>query len=302
MNRLIKNAFILIAFLSLASCEKKVEKEEVVITATTGIIADCLKNLLPDEVVIKSLMGPGIDPHLYKPTSADLAKLKEADIVVYNGLALEGKMEEILKNLSKKKPTLAVSDFLDQENLISSKAYTGLYDPHIWFDMELWREGIQGLSDSIYAQQEWELGNGKRSAYLDSLSNLSSWISNNLNAVPEEKRILVTAHDAFSYFGRAYGIRVVGLQGISTLSEAGLKDIENTISFIIENQIKAVFIENIVSPKAIKAVIEGCKLQGYDVELGGTLYSDALGKDGTAEGDYLGMIRHNVNTIMNSIR
>ena len=292
--------FLMISLLVFSiACQEKEEKEGLVITATTGIIKDGLENLLPENVEILSLMGPGIDPHLYKPTSADLAKLKRADIVVYNGLSLEGKMEEILLNLAKKKPTLAVSDFVEDSRLIKSSAFSGLYDPHIWFDVELWKEGMIGLTDSIYSLNGWE--KPRQPAYPDSLEFLVDWINKRVQAIPKEKRILVTAHDAFGYFGKAYEIEVVALQGISTLSEAGLKDIENLIDFIINNEIKSVFVESIISPKAIKAVVEGCRLQGYEVQIGGTLFSDALGAENTPQDNYIGMIMYNVNTIVNSI-
>jgi manganese/zinc/iron transport system substrate-binding protein len=293
--------FILIVVSLFSSCEQAEEKEGFVITATTSIIQDGLEDLMPADVEILSLMGPGIDPHLYKPTSADLGKLKNADIIVYNGLSLEGKMGEILKNLSRKKPTLAVSNFIDNKDLRKSSAFKGSYDPHIWFDVDLWQRGLTGLSDSIYLLQAWNSDLANTPSYSDTLKSLHEWVKSNIMKIPEEKRILVTAHDAFGYFGRAYGIEVVALQGISTLSEAGIKDIENLIDFILEKEIKSVFLESIISPKAIKAVIQGCRLKGYEVKLGGTLYSDAMGPEGTLEDNYPGMIRYNVNTIVNSI-
>ncbi len=292
----------LLLSLYLIGCKPDQKKEGIVITATTGMIHDGLANLLPADVKIQSLMGPGIDPHLYKPTSNDLAKLKEADIIVYNGLSLEGKMEEILKNLSKKKPTLAVGDFVDETQLINSNSFSGLYDPHFWFDVSLWNEGLNALSDSIFSLYSWDPERSANPDYSKELMELNSWISAQVASIPEEKRILITAHDAFGYFGKAYGIEVMGLQGISTLSEAGLKDIDILTDFIIEKEIKSVFIESIINPKAIEAVIQGCKLKGYDVKLGGTLFSDALGPRGTQEDTYIGMVRYNVTTITNAIR
>ncbi len=302
MGKIQVGIFFLFVFSLFSSCEQQKKKEGFIITATTSIIKDALENLMPVDVEILSLMGPGIDPHLYKPTSADLGKLRRADIIVYNGLALEGKMGGILENLSKKKTTLAVSSFINVKELIPSSSFKASYDPHIWFDVDLWKRGMIGLSDSIYSIQKWNSEIAHTPNYKDTLENLNEWVIKNLKTIPEEKRVLVTAHDAFGYFGRAYGLEVVALQGISTLSEAGLKDIENLIEFIMDRKIKSVFVESIISPKAIKAVIQGCRLKGYEVMLGGTLYSDAMGPVGTEEDNYPGMIRYNVRIIINSLR
>ena len=297
------NKFLILFLAStfLFSCEKPEENSAFLIVTTTGILGDGVKNFVPEGIEVISLMGPGIDPHLYKPTSSDLSKLRKADLIVYNGIALEGKMEEILENLSKKKPTIPISAFISKEDLIQSEAFVGSYDPHIWFDVELWRKGLLGLRDSIYTVTNWKIEDSEPSDQNERLLKLDSGLKEKFLSIPEERRLLVTAHDAFSYFGRAYSIEVIGLQGISTLSEAGLKDISNLVDFIIDNEIKKVFVETMVSEKGIDAVLEGCRLKGYEVEKGGTLYSDALGAEGTDQDNYIGMVKYNSELILKAL-
>lgn len=292
----------LVLLLILASaCVSSEEKTEgdLTIVCTTGMIADAVKNIVKDNANVEALMGPGVDPHLYKATHGDLVKLQNADIIVYNGLFLEGKMGDILSQLSNKKPVIALAETLPKSMLINSTSFQGTYDPHIWFDVSLWNKALSilpselSLSDSSAAEDYTQ--NYKE--YSKKLDSLHLAVSNKISSIPEPKRILITAHDAFEYFGRAYEMEVRGLQGISTLSEYGLRDVSNLVDFIVEQNIPAIYTETSVSQKAIEAVIEGCRGRGHEVKIGGSLYSDAMGEAGTEEGTYIGMVNANVQKI-----
>jgi manganese/zinc/iron transport system substrate-binding protein len=293
---------------SLFSCTEDQRAEQsqdkLRILATTGMIADMAKNIVGDSAEVTSIMGPGVDPHLYKATQGDLFKLKSADIVLYNGLHLEGKMGEILEKLARTKTVVAVSDALDKKSLLEDSVFQGNFDPHIWFDVELWRRCVPGVLEALVAkdslrQQYYTMNAQKFTSQLDSLDN---WVRSQIASIPAEQRTLITAHDAFSYFGNAYGIEVRGLQGISTLSEFGLRDRIDLIDFISDRQIKAVFVESSVSEKNILSIIEGCQYKGHEVEIGGKLYSDAMGSNDTPEGTYIGMVNHNVSSIVKALK
>ena len=273
------------------------------ITCTTGIIADLVKNIVGSEAQVTALMGPGVDPHLYKATQGDLKKLNRADIIIYNGLHLEGKMGELFEKLKNRKTVMAAADGIPNSNLINTTDFQGAYDPHIWFDVSLWMMVGEYLTDQLAEQPQL---NGKEirknsELYLKELNQLHQWVQEKIDLLPPDQSVLITAHDAFGYFGRAYGIQVKGLQGISTLSEYGLKDISDLVNFIVDRKIKAVFVESSVSDRALNAVVEGCRSKGHEIEIGGSLFSDALGAEGTAEGTYLGMVKHNVTTIVENL-
>lgn len=274
------------------------------VVATTGMIYDVVLNIAGDSIDAQPLMGPGVDPHLYKATQGDLKKLTEADLVLYNGLFLEGKMGEVFDKLSRIKPIVAVAETVPEAQLRNSTQYEDAYDPHIWFDVSLWKNAVQeasrALQDIDPDNSEYYRTNTEN--YLQQLDTLHQWVQKRIAEIPEDQRILVTAHDAFGYFGDAYGIEVVGLQGISTLSEFGLKDISNLVDMITERKIRAVFVETSVSPKAINAVVTGCREKGHDVVIGGNLFSDAMGPFGTFEGTYIGMVTTNVNTIVEALK
>ncbi len=271
------------------------------IVATTGMIADVTKNIGGKHVKVTKLMGTGVDPHLYKATQGDLRRLTKADIILYNGLHLEGKMQDIFKKLAHKKPVFAVGGKLNHAALIQHGTYP---DPHIWFDVSLWQKATQRILEVLQEQDPANKADYQAHAkiYLNKMSELDSWIKQQIQTVPEKQRILITAHDAFSYFGRAYGIKVMGLQGISTAAEFGLQDIKRLKDIIVKNQVKAVFVESSVSPRFIQSLVAGVKAEGHQVAIGGELYSDALGPTGTATGNYLGMVKHNVNTIVNALK
>jgi manganese/zinc/iron transport system substrate-binding protein len=249
-------------------------------------------------------MGAGIDPHLYKLTQNDLVKFRQADIIFYNGLHLEGKMAETLEKVARKRKVVALSDALPPERLHHSANFGGAHDPHIWFDVNLWSLSIHGVvkalseMDSTHARQFAENGN----KYYIKLQELDSWVSKEIARIPLKQRVLITAHDAFGYFGARYHIEVKGLQGISTLTDYGLSDVRSLVDFFVERNIPAIFIETSVSNRSIEAVLTGCNAKGSKVVEGGSLYSDALGESGTPEGTYVGMIQANVKTIVHALR
>ena len=296
--------------LLLGSCTQTETKGEVAqgqrmkIVTTTGILRDAVANIVGDAADVESIMGSGVDPHLYKATQGDLNKLTGADVIIYNGLHLEGKMGEVLEKLSRQKTVIAAGEGIPTTDLRSSDQFQGSYDPHLWFDVSLWMQVVSHLSSELQKKdpQNAALYQQQADAYLHKLSELHNEVKAEIASIPEDQRILITAHDAFGYFGDAYTIQVRGLQGISTVSEFGLQDVSSLVKFIVDNKIKAVFVESSVSPKAIEAVVEGSRQRGHQVQIGGTLYSDALGADGTPEGTYIGMVRYNVSTIVSSLK
>ena len=296
-------AFILLSILSSCSpSTKKEESHKLTIVTTTGMIADAVKNIVGDHAEVTALMGPGVDPHLYKATQGDLEKLTKADIIFYNGLHLEGKMGEVLEKLARTKTVVAVGGEIDTARLRS--VANGIHDPHIWFDVALWKEAVQVAAttltnaDSTHAA-EYSI---HATTYLKQLDSLHASILEKIKEIPESQRVLITAHDAFGYFGDAYGVEVRGLQGISTVAEFGLKDVTELVDFIIDRKIKAIFVETSVSEKSINAVIEGCLQQNWQVRIGGSLYSDAMGPANTKDGTYIGMVDKNVSTIVESLK
>jgi manganese/zinc/iron transport system substrate-binding protein len=297
---------ILIISLLFFSCQPKAEKNKgkLKVVATTGMIGDALKQISGDSVEVNTLMGPGVDPHLYKATQGDLTLMSDADMIFYNGLHLEGKMGEILEKLKRTKQVYAVADGLKTSGIRQSDTYENAPDPHIWFDVELWSQAVRYAGEVLAEADTLNTAYYEQNmkTYLSALDSLDQWVASELKKIPEGQRIMITAHDAFGYFGEAYGIDVRGLQGISTLSDIGLQDVIRLVNFIIEKKIKAVFVETSVSDKALRAVIEGCREKGHEVKIGGSLFSDAMGESGTPEGNYVGMVRHNVTTIVEALR
>ncbi len=293
-----------------AGCGKKEKKEEAQevrklnIVATTGIIGDALENICQENADVTALMGPGVDPHLYKASESDVARLDKADVIVYNGLHLEGKMGEILGKIARTRPVINLSSILPHERLRQTPEFHGLIDPHFWFDVELWSMAVMSLGQELAkidtAHQNEYIQNATEYSIL--IFNLHSEVIQLIASIPPERRVLITAHDAFGYFGRAYDIEVLGLQGISTVSEYGLQDVTNMVDLIINRGVKAIFIESSVSSRAIDAVIAGVHSKGGKVLLGGTLHSDALGEKGTAAENYIGMIHNNVLTIVPALQ
>lgn len=275
------------------------------VVTTTTMITDLVKNIGGDSINVQGLMGSGVDPHLYKASEGDVTKLVNADIIFYNGLHLEGKLVEVFEKMgSATKTPIALADQLDKNTLIGSDYFASNYDPHVWFDINYFGMFAEKIAMVLSEQDPKNADTYAKNmtSYLTKLRDLHENLSTKIAELPHEKRILVTAHDAFNYFGKAYEFEVVGLQGLSTATEAGVQDVQKLATFIIEKEIKAVFIESSVPKRTIEALQAAVKSKGHDVEIGGTLYSDALGTTGTVEGTYIGMFEYNVNTIVNALK
>lgn len=274
------------------------------VVTTTGMIADTARAVAGTLAKVESLMQTGVDPHLYKASQSDVRRLTEADIIFYNGLHLEGKMGDILKKVGRRRPVVAVGEALDKADLRRPAEYSGAHDPHIWFDVSLWLKTVGPVVEALKRLQPANAAvftaNGEK--WKTQLQALDSWVSAEIATIPEKRRVLVTAHDAFGYFGRRYKIEVVGLQGMSTVTQAGLNDVERVVDLIVKRRLKAIFVESSVPRRTIEAVQEACKKKGHTVAIGGQLFSDAMGRPGTVEGTYLGMVRHNVKTIVGALK
>lgn len=280
-------------------------QKKIKVVATVNMVSDLVRQVGGDHVELVEIMGPGVDPHLYKAGANDVIKLQEADVIFHVGLLLEGKMEEVLGKLKTGgKPVYAVTRDIEQGRLLKPEEFEGYYDPHIWFEVLLWKDTVdvivEGLTKLDSTRKIDYENNGKN--LKERLDELHQWAKTKVAEVPQEKRVLVTSHDAYNYFGRAYGFKVVGLQGISTVSKAGLADRTKLVDFIKSQQVKAIFVETTVSPEAIKAIASDA-----GVVVGGELFSDAMGELGQMDGgldlgSYEGMIRHNITTIVNALR
>ncbi|NEN86591.1 zinc ABC transporter solute-binding protein [Paenibacillus elgii] len=308
-KRFIMTIMFLALAVSLAACGAPKEKEngapgKVKITTTIGMIADIVKQVGGDHVEVTGLMKSGVDPHLYKASQGDLKKLDQADIIFYNGLHLEGKMTDVFEKMEKTKPTVAVTKNIPESKLRGMEDGTGAHDPHVWFDVKHWISATETVRDELSKHDAVNAADYKKNAeaYIKQLEELNQFAKEQIASIPEKQRVLVTAHDAFGYFGDAYGIKVMGLQGISTASEYGSKDVSDLRDYLVANKIKAVFVESSVPKKSIEAVIEGAKKQGHEVQIGGELFSDAMGEEGTPEGNYIGMVKHNINTIVQALK
>ncbi len=301
-----KLLYFIIFIVVLVSCkhEKERRNDKLYVVTTTGMLYDAVLNIAGDKVDAEAIMGPGVDPHLYKATQGDLTKFNQADVIFYNGILLEGKLSEVLKKLGKQKIAIAVAETIPDSLLMTAVGYQDAYDPHVWFDINRWKYAVKEISRSLKQIDtiNADLYRENTQAYLRQLDSLVMFVRSRISEIPPEQRILITAHDAFGYFGDAYGIRVEGLQGISTVADFGLKDIVGIIDLIIENNVKAIFVETSVSEKSIQAVLTGCKEQGQQVVIGGYLYSDAMGEFGTKEGTYIGMFKKNINTIVDALK
>ncbi len=300
-------SIILVITTVLFSCKKEVkdENQKLNVVTTTSMITDLVKNIGGDLIEVNGLMGSGVDPHLYKASEGDVTKLVNADVIFYNGLHLEGKLVEVFEKMEHQDiKTIAIGESLDKNTLIGSDYFASNYDPHIWFSVDNWKIVtsfvIKALKEIDQKNAEAFDNNGKK--YLAQLNELESKLENIINGIPKEKRILVTAHDAFSYFGKAYDFNVVGLQGLSTATEAGVQDVQKLANFIIEKEVKAIFVETSVPKRTIEALQAAVKSKNHEVTIGGTLFSDALGNPGTKEGTYVGMFEYNVNTIVNALK
>jgi manganese/zinc/iron transport system substrate-binding protein len=274
------------------------------VVTTIGMIADAARAVAGPHAEVESLMQTGVDPHLYKASESDVRRLAEADLILYNGLHLEGKMGDVLVKMARTRPVVPVSEEIPEELLREPPEFLGQYDPHIWFDVSLWRRTLAPIARELAALDpghaaDFEAG---AAAYGAELERLDAWVEERIGELPPERRLLVTAHDAFGYFGRRYGVDVVGLQGISTVAEPGLQDVERVVDLVVVRRVPAIFIESSVPRRAIEAVQAAARDRGHDVAIGGELYSDAMGPAGTPEGTYIGMVRHNVDTMVGALQ
>lgn len=271
------------------------------VVCTTGMVGDLVARVGGERVRVTVLMGEGVDPHLYKVSPGDVRDLIRADLIFYSGLHLEGKMGEVFARLARRKPTVAVTAGLDHEGLL--RTAEGAADPHVWFDVSLWARGLEVVRKALATADPAHAGEfeARADAYEADLSRLHEECRARVSAIPEGRRLLVTAHDAFGYFGRAYGMEVMGIQGLSTESEASVLEVNRLVDLLCERRIPAVFIESSLSDRNVRALVEGCAARGHRVVVGGELYSDAMGTPGTPEGSYEGMVRHNVETIVRGL-
>lgn len=297
---------ILLTILTFSKCTSpdKSKNNTIRVVATTGMIYDAILNIAGDSVEAEVLMGPGVDPHLYKATQGDIRKLNQADIIFYNGLHLEGKMGEIFEKLQQIKRVVPVAEALPNSLIIRSDAFQNAVDPHIWFDVKRWKYAVVAINKQL-GETKPELAtyfNKNTQNYLTKLDSLDATIQNMISQIPKPQRLLITSHDAFGYFGDAYDIEVKGLQGISTVSEYGLKDLAILSDLIIDRQVKSVFVETSISERAINSLVEGVNERGYELQIGGSLYSDAMGDFGTPEGTYIGMVSKNTKTIVKALK
>lgn len=301
-----KIIIIVLTITLLMGCKDSVPNNgKLNIVTTTTMITDLVQNIGGDYINIQGLMGSGVDPHLYKASEGDVSKLVNADIIFYNGLHLEGKLVEVFEKMeSTQKTPIALSDAIDKSTLIGSDYFASNYDPHVWFNIAYFKLFAQKVTTVLSEKNPENTAHYKENEtkYLEQLDVLDAKIKTTIATLPQEKRILVTAHDAFNYFGKNYAFEVVGLQGLSTATEAGVQDVQKLAAFIIEKKVKAVFIESSVPKRTIEALQAAVNSKGHDIKIGGTLYSDALGNSGTLEGTYIGMFDYNVNTIVNALK
>jgi manganese/zinc/iron transport system substrate-binding protein len=293
-----------LATLPLALSAKGLAAQGVTtVVATTGMIADAARQVGGDLVEVRGLMGPGVDPHSYRQTRSDIVAMARADVVLWHGLYLEAQMEEFLQDLGERGTTTAVAEGLPRDLLLAHDDYDDKFDPHVWMVPDLWTHVVENVRDALSAARpdSAEVFAANAAAHLAELDELATYAAGILASVPEESRVLVTAHDAFSYFGQAYGFEVMGIQGISTESEAGLRRIADLVDILVDRRIGAVFVESSVSDRNIRALIEGAAAKGHEVVIGGELFSDAMGEPGTYVGTYVGMIDHNATTIAGAL-
>lgn len=312
LTRLLSWSVLSSIFLLIAGCEQSQmtggarnrSPDGYSIVCTTGMVADLVRQVAGERATVEALMGEGVDPHLYVPTRSDIVRLNDADVVFYNGLLLEGQMEHTFRTLaSGGKPVHAVTADLPADELLTPPEFEGHPDPHVWNDVSLWSRAVESVAarlsehDPDHAAEYQQ----RAAAYREQLAQLDEYARTAIGSIPESSRFLVTAHDAFGYFSRAYGIPVESVQGITTESEPGVNDINRLVDLLVRRKLPAIFVESSVNSANLEAVINGARSRNWDVRNGGTLYSDAMGAEGTYEGTYIGMIDHNVTTITRAL-
>jgi len=304
--RLLLRCALLFAVVLVPACSQRAAPADdgrIRVVTTIGMITDIVVRVGGEHVNVRGLMGPGVDPHLYKARAGDVRKVTEAQIIFYGGLHLEAAMSVVLEEMSSRTTSVAVTDSIPRSLLKRPAGYSGTWDPHVWFDVELWMYAVRAVERTLVAYDGVHAADYRRNAatLLDELADLDTWVHEQVATVPEERRVLVTAHDAFSYFGRAYGFRVIGLQGISTATEAGTQDVQQLAEEIAVLRIPAIFVETSIPRRTVEAVQAAVAARGHAVAIGGELFSDALGTAGTPEGTYIGMVKHNVSTIVHAL-
>ncbi|UCC86820.1 MAG: zinc ABC transporter substrate-binding protein [Anaerolineales bacterium] len=278
-------------------------QRQINVVSTIGMITNIVEIVGGERVQVTGLMGAGVDPHLYKASEGDVSRMANADLIFYNGLHLEAKLGEVFEKMEGRVKAVAVTDGMDRAALLAPPEFEGAYDPHVWFDVSLWVKAVEQVRDTLLEMdpEHAALYRSNAESYLLELQELHNYVIAQAEKVPAEQRVLITAHDAFNYFGQAYGFEVRGLQGISTAAEAGTADVQALAEFIVARKIPAIFVESSVSPRTIEAVQAAVEAKGFQVEIGGELFSDAMGNPGTPEGTYVGMVRHNIDTIVGSL-
>jgi len=300
-------ALLLAAGVTLAPRQLRADQTEPSYTcvATTGMVADIARSIAGENGDITGLLGEGVDPHLYKLTRSDMAQLMRADAVFYSGLLLEGKMSDaFIRIAGSGKPVFAVTENIDEQYLLEPEQFQGHFDPHVWMDPTAWSRCAAVVADKLATRidpSNAEQYKSNLKKYLEGLAELDEYVERIIGTIPEDRRVLITAHDAFNYFGRRYGLEVMGIMGISTESEAGVREIERLVDILVEQQIPAVFVETTVPDRSVKALIAGARARGHEVVIGGSLFSDAMGAPGTYEGTYIGMIDHNATIIARAL-
>ena len=300
-----KKSIICLFVILLFACKNQTKRSgKLKVVVTTSMLTDLVKNIGADLIEIEGLMGPGVDPHLYKASEGDVSKLFNADVIFYNGLHLEGKLVAVFEKMDTQKTTVALGEFLAKEGLIGSDYFASNYDPHVWFNIQYFKEFSDKVTSVLSEKDPKNAASftANNLAFQQKLDLLHTAVVNTIATLAPEKRVLVTAHDAFNYFGKAYGFKVVGLQGLSTATEAGVQDVQKLSEYIITNKVKAIFIESSVPRRTIEALQEAVLSKGHQVSIGGSLYSDALGDGGSVEGTYVGMFLYNIKTIVNALQ
>ncbi len=296
-------ALTLIASLALLAGPAAAQERRLEVVATTAMIGDAVRAVGGERVNVEVLLGQGVDPHLYKPTRADIAKMAKADMIVANGLNLEAQFRDTFEQLGRTKPVVLAGERLPKDRLLADPAYQDKPHPHGWMDPDLWTGVVGAIRDALAARDPagkaaYDQGHDR---YVAEIARLSDYVKRVLATIPRDKRLLLTAHDAFSYFSRTYDIEVIGIQGVSTESEAGLKAIESTVDLVVSRKLPSIFVESSVSDRNVRAVVEGAARRGHALVIGAELFSDAMGAPGAYEGTYLGMIDHNVTTITRAL-
>lgn len=283
---------------------QQAQRRPQAVLATIGMIGDIVQQVAGDRLKVESLLGPGVDPHLYRATREDVARMLRADLIFYNGLVLEGKMVDAIIRVARTgKPVYAVTELLPESALIEPDGAAGLYDPHVWMDVRLWSQAAGLIAERLGQHDRAGAATYARNlaALQARLAALDAYVERAIASIPAPQRLLVTAHDAFNYFERRYGIEVLGIQGLSTEGEAGLRRIQDLVDLLVSRRVPAVFVESSVSDRNVQALVQGAAARGHRVAIGGELFSDAMGRPGTYEGTYIGMIDHNATMIARAL-